>query len=263
MIEYALRDVDDNEFVLNDSSIDQPARDSFTFLNDSFANDNRVVPNSALPGSTKLGRTRLMSKELSFNFTRAHDDDSDFRDAENEFINFLQKAVAIVDKTNLLIAPIAVPGYNIDYGTGMHKHVSDNVFTVVLLDPFWKAITPDNVAQGIVAGVNNIALSNLGKLPSPPVITLEASVAITQIQIYIDETKDGIQIDDALFGTVSFNTLVIDCENGQLLLEGIDRTQSILPSSGYFEIPVGASTLKVVSTGIMTIDMDFNQRVFV
>ena len=263
MIEYALIDIDDNEFPLNDDTVSNPVRGSFTYASDPFSNDNRVVPNSALPGSTKLGKTRLLAKELSFTFTRTHEDDQDFRDAENAFITFPQKTVAIVDKTNGMSAPVAIPGYTVDYGPGSHKLLSDNGLTVQMLSPFWKDLVADNVAQSIGVGATSILLSNTGNLVTPPIITLTANAAITQIQIYIDETKDGIQLDDALFGTIAFNEMIIDCEQGRVLLEGVDRTESILPASGYFDIPVGDSTLKIVTTAIMDLSMDFNKRYYV
>ncbi len=263
MIEYALRDIDDNEYVLNDASIDQPARGSFTYTAEDFQNDNRIVPNSAIAGSVKLGKTRLMSREITLRFTRAHSATSDFRTAENVFMEFLQRAVLLVDKTNSISIKIAVIGNSLPYDVGSHKLSSSNEITLMALEPFWKALTPDNETDSLLTGTNTIALTNSGYLETPPIITLTAVVAVTQFQIYIDATKNGIQIDDTLFGTISYNEMVIDCEQGTVKLEGVDRTQSILPVSGYFTIPVGSSDLKIVTTSDMDIDMDFYKRYYI
>lgn len=265
MIEYALRDADANELYLNEEDVTvQPQQGSVSFQNETLENDNRVVENTFLPGSVKLGLTRLRAREIEIRFVRAYGEDaSAFRTAENSFIEFLQKTVALVDKTNDLVVPIAIADYNISYESGGHKLHSENTITVQKLDPFWKADTPDNLNGSFSSGTNNIAVNNQGNLVSPPIITLTATSVLSSLQVFVDETQEGIQIDDVLFGSVGFTTLVIDCENGDVLLSGIDRTSSILPSTGYFDLPIGASTLKIIANAGGTYDIDFNKRYYV
>ena len=265
MIEYALRDIDANELVLNGAAIAEPAQSSFQLGADGFEYENRIVENSALPGSVKLGKTRLRQREMVVTFDRAHPDLDDFRAADNLVLEFLRRAILLVDKTNGRQVSIAVAAYNISYERGARLHSSVNEVRLVFLEPFWEAITPDNVAQSLSAGVSTIPLTNNGFLPTPPILTFTAPAvaAITQLQVYIDDTKEGIQIDDSLFGTVGYDTLVIDCREGTLMLETFDRTQSILPGTGYFEIPVGSSSLKIDASADVDLDMDFNKRYFI
>ena len=59
MIEYALKDIDDNEYVLNDAAIVKPARGSLSIDSDNFSFQNKIVESSALHGAVKLGKTRI------------------------------------------------------------------------------------------------------------------------------------------------------------------------------------------------------------
>ena len=264
MIEYALKDANDVEFVLNAAAIGQPAQGSLTYAEDRLENDNLIVSNSSLPGSIKLGRTRLMSKQITFTLSRAHSNVDDFRSKENALIEFLQKAVMIIDKTNLMEAPIAHAGYNILYGVGGHKLSSEGEFTLELLDPFWRAITADIVTESsLIVGISTKSITNNGHVETPPVITFAFPNPNSQLQVYINETKDGIQLDDSLLGTLGYSDLVVDCKVGEVLLEGIDRTESIAPGTGFFNIPIGNSTLKIESNAVGSMSMAFHKRYYV
>lgn len=263
MTEYALRDIDGNELILNDAVVEQPTRGSLDLGSDSISFDNRIVENSSLPGSVKLGKTRVQARELVINFSRANSVEADFKTEENTLIEFLSRTVLLVDKTNDLSTSVAVSKYDADYEVGSRPLSSENAIRLEMLDPFWRALTADNVASAIALGTTDVAITNSGFLPAPPIMTFTTTVVVTQLQIYVNENKEGIQIDDALFGTVGFLTLIIDCDNGTIDLVGLDRTISILPGTGYFDLLVGAQTLKVVSTATCNLSLDFFKRFYI
>ncbi|GAG76915.1 unnamed protein product, partial [marine sediment metagenome] len=64
MIEYALKDKDDNLYELNDADIVQPAKGSLSLGDDVFTFENKIVENSSLHGAVKLGKTRIASREM-------------------------------------------------------------------------------------------------------------------------------------------------------------------------------------------------------
>ena len=263
MIEYAIRDVDDVELILNDSAVKQPVEGSVRLGADIITYQNRIVENSALPGSVKLGKTRVQSRQLTIMFSRAETTDVLFRAAENAVAEFFSKAVSLVDKTNNLLVPIAVLDYRINYDEGSRLRSSSNEIVLELLDPFWRNLTATNVPGTIVEGTTDIAITNDGALTSPPVLTFTTSVVVNQLQIYVNENKEGIQVNDALFGTAGNLTLVIDCENGTIVISGSDRINSILAGTGFFDLIVGAQTLKVVSSAACTLSLDYFKRFFV
>jgi hypothetical protein len=259
MIEYSLLDIDDNEMVLNDATIVQPVRGSLTFKVDEFIFDSEIVESSALDGARKLGETRIQSRNITIEFSRAQKED--FQVDENTLIEFLIRSVLLVDNTNSLSMPIAVSRYRLGYDPGGHKLSSDNEIELVCLNPFWSAITATHYDKSIAIGTNTLSITNLGFRKVPPLITLTASAALTSLQIYVDETKEGIQIDDSIFGTPGYETMIIDCINGTIMIGSLNRSESILPGTGYFTIPVGVSALKIISTAVAAdMDVDFNIR---
>jgi hypothetical protein len=262
MREYALTKQDGTVLLnLNDPDVDsQPALGSFTLGSDQFGFDNRLVENSAIPGAIKLGITRVESREIILRFVRAHPADSDFRTAENNLIENLLLAYYLKDITNNLRVPIAILDYNLAYDPGGYQESSENEVSIRFLDPFWETITATNKSQALTTDLNTVSITNSGKLPVPPVITFTASVAVTSLDIYIDSTKEGIQISDSLFGTSIYTTLIINCIEGTIDLVGFDRTKSIVPGTGYFEIPTGVQDLMVLVSAACNISMDWRHR---
>ncbi len=263
-IEYALSDIDNNILLsLNDNTVLKPAGGSLTFENEKFAFENKIVESSSLHGAVKLGKTRIASREITLNFSQALGANASiFRFAENSLLNALYKAVYLIDETNEMRIPIAITNYNLDYDKGAHKVSSDNEISIRLLKPFWEKITPVSKEDSLIIDINEIEISNLGSVEVPPIITFEAVIAVAQIQMYIDETKEGIQINDALFGTTGYQTLIIDCKNGTVKIGDLDRTNNILTGTGYFQFPIGASILKIIPTAACDITIEWNERYY-
>ena len=266
MIEYALKDIDDNEYVLNDAAIVEPARGSLTIDSEGFAFENKVVESSSLHGAVKLGKTRIMSREIGLRFSRALGEAAvgvaAYRAAENALIAALYSAVYLVDKTHGMQTPIAISDYNLDYGPGAHKLSSDNEIAIQLLKPFWEETTASNEGVDLAIDLNEIAITNAGSVEVPPVLTFTTVVPVTQIQIYVDETKEGIQIEDDLFGEVGYFTMIADCKEGTLAIGTLDRVNSILAGTGFFRFPVGASTLIILPDGACHVEIDWHERYY-
>jgi hypothetical protein len=264
MIEYALKDINEVLFPLNDSTIIQPAKGSFSLSDDVFTFENRIVENSSLHGAVKLGKTRIASRELTIKFSRALGEVySNFRTAENALLTFLLKAVYLVDVTNSLQVPIAITKYPIIYDPGAYQESSDNEIVLTLLKPFWESTTKDTESDTLSIDINTLIINNQGALAAPPIITFTAIVAVTQIQIYVDETKEGIQIDDSLFGLSGYRTLIIDCNAGTIKIGTLDRISSVLTGTGYFQLPVGYSDLIIIPTAVCHIEVDWYKRFYI
>ena len=266
MIEYALKDIDDNEYILNDATIAEPAKGSLSFDSETFAFENKVVESSSLHGAVKLGKTRIMSREISLKFSRALGATvagaAAYRTAENALLAALHSAVYLVDKTHGMQTPIVISDYNLSYETGAHKLASENEIAIQLLKPFWEEIAASNESVDLTIDLNEIAITNAGAVEVPPILTFTTVVPVTQIQIYIDETKEGIQIEDDLFGEIGYFTMIVDCKEGTLKIGTLDRVNSILAGTGFFRFPTGASTLIILPDGACHVEVDWYERYY-
>ena len=264
MIEYALKDIDDNEFNLNDNVVfGTVALNSLTSDVDPFVWENKIVEKSSLPGSVKLGKSRLQSRTLTFHYTRAVGSDSDaFREDENTLLMWLDKAVYLLDKTNLLQIPISAETHDILYDLGGHKISGGGTFTVFLLDPFWEAVTAQTDVTVVPAAQTDIALDNDGFLKAPPVFTLVATAATNSVQLSVVETNEGLEILDSVFGTTGFTQMDIDCNAGTVLIGDLDRRNQITAGTGFFQFPVGSFTLRVTPAVQITVTTDWKERYY-
>lgn len=266
MIEYALKDIDDNEYVLNDAAIVEPAKGSLSFENEKFAFENKIVESSALHGAVKLGKTRIESREISLRFSRGLGDTvagaAAFRTAENALLKAIFTAIYLVDKTHGMQVPIAISDYNLDYDKGAHKLSSDNEILIQLLKPFWEKTIATNESANLIIDLNEIPINNAGAVEVPPILTLVASVPVSQVQIYVDETKEGIQLDDTLFGEPGYFTIIVDCREGTVKIGTLDRVNSILAGTGFFRLPVGISSLMILPTAACSISIDWHERYY-
>lgn len=263
MIEYALKDINDNEYILNDAAIIEPTKGSLSFESEKFIFENKIVENSALHGAIKLGKTRIESREIGLHFTRALGETViNFRTAENALLEAIFAAVFLVDKTHNMQIPIAILNYSLDYDKGAHKLSSDNEILIQLLKPFWEETGVSNESVDLSIDLNEIPINNQGSLTVPSILTFTTEVPVTQIQIYVDETKEGIQIDDALFGEVGYLTIIIDCKKGTIVMGSLDRINSVLAGTGFFKFPIGEFTLMIIPTGACHVEIDWYERFY-
>jgi hypothetical protein len=264
MIEYALQDEDLNEYELSGAGIALPGQKSVTFLNERFAFDSKVVENSALPGAVKLGSTRLESSRLALRVDRSFDVSSDWRDEVNEYVRQLAKAYYLVDKTNDRRARVNIEDFNFAFDEGGHKLSGRGTANIRLIEPFWEDITEQSDGPTALAvSLNTINLTNSGFLDTYPILTFTASVAVTDIDIFVDETSVGMTINDSLFGTSTYLTMVLDCRAGTLKIGDLDRSISIAPGTGYFSFPVGTVTLKIEPNAACSVTVTWRERYYV
>jgi hypothetical protein len=260
MIEYAVRNADDVEYSLNGDGRPAPAAGSLTFLEEPISFDQKVVEKSGRPGSARLGETRTESRRITLEYTVAG---TDVVSELNEMIRALRDAVYLVDKTNERRIPIAVSSVNPTWDSGSHKLSGEVSATIQLLEPFWEGETEETASATLAVDVNAIEIVNGGYAPAPPVLTFTASAAVSTLEIYIAETKQGIRIDDPLFGTLGYETLVLDCAAGTLMLGDLDRTPFISPGTGFFDFPEGTSELRIVPTAACSVAITWRERAYV
>jgi len=263
MIEYILQDINEIEYELSGDGVSQPAKGSVTFENEEFLFESKNVENSSLPGAIKLGKTRLQSRTVALDITRSHSLDADWRAAENEFIKALNSAYYLIDNTNSRRVRVDIQSISINYNAGSHKLNSGTKAVLKLLDPFWENTLQDSQDETLTVTTNEISIDNQGVLIVYPVLTFVAASAVTSLEIFVDETQEGILIEDVLFGTPGFLTMICDCGLGTLKIGDLDRSISIAGGTGYFPLPIGLSTLKVTPDVGCDLNIQWRQRQYV
>lgn len=265
MIEYLLKDKDDNTYDLNSSSVTVELSKSWSQGNDSFEYRNKVVERTYLPGSVKVGDSRLKDRVLTFKVHRTDDSSSNYRSDLNELLEFIAKTKYIVDVTNDMQIEVAIESIDVEYDRGTEKQYSENIFEFKALTPYWQALTVTQITGTTIADtIKEVAISNLGYLPSPPIITLVTTAAVDSIQMYLSSSTEGIQIDDAVFGTAGNLTMIVDCISGEVTIGALNVNASIAVSTGFFSFPVGADTLNILGADVaVSYTIDFYKRYFI
>ncbi len=263
MIEYILQDEDGNQYELSGSGIDRPAKGSVTFSDEQFNFESKTIENSALSGAVKLGKTRLASRFIGLRIERSHPVDSDWRAAENEFIKWLEKTYYLIDSTNNRRLRANIEGISVTYSEGAHKLNSTTKANLKLLDPFWENTTQDDQDEELTVTQNEIDINNQGVVIVYPILTFVAAAAVVSLKIVVEETQEGILIEDILFGTPDNLTMICDCKEGTLKIGNLDRSISIAAGTGYFSFPVGESTLFVTPDVGCDLNIKWRQRQYV
>ena len=264
MIEYQLKDEDGNTFDLNGSSVTVALKNSVTQGEDSFDYDNKIIDRSYLDGSVVIGSKRLIARKYVMQITHVNNDSSAYRAIINELLYWLSKTVYIVDVTNSLELSVVISEINISYDEGALKLSSDDSFSFIALTPYWSDIAYNELTgTALATTIKTVPISNSGFLKAFPVITLTATVATSDVQIYIDGLNAGIQIQDNLFGTVGYLSMVIDCETGLVTLGELNINNSIAQGTGFFYISPGSDQINILSNQQITYSIKWKKRYFV
>ena len=264
MIEYQLKDKDGNTFDINGDSVSLALKGSFTQTEDSFSFDNRIIERSFLPGSSLIGEKRLQQKSFTLSFSSANNDTSVYRSELNEILMWIAKTVYIVDVSNDMQIKVTADNMGLGYDRGSLKKSSDNTIDFTALTPYWEALTADSeTGTALSATIKEVAVSNGGFLEAYPIITLVASVATSDVQIYINSDNTGIQIQDSSFGTTGNLTMIIDCVKGLVSINDDDRNVSIVSGTGFFPIPIGDDTINILSDAEITYTIEWNERYYI
>ena len=264
MIEYQLKDKDDNTFDVNGDSVTLAFKESFTQGEDSFSFDNRIVERSFLPGSSLIGEKRLQSKSFILSFVYANPEDTAFRAALNEILMWIAKTAYIVDVTHNMQIKVTSDKANIGYDRGSLKLSGDHSIEFTALTPYWEDLTEDSeTGTALKDTIKEIAVNNEGWLETYPVITLIATVATDDVQIYINSDNTGIQIQDSSFGTTGNLTMVIDCGKGLVSINDDDRNVSVVSGTGFFPIPIGEDTINILSNQEIEYTIEWYKRYYI
>ena len=265
MIEYELKDKDDNTYSLNGSAVSIDLKDTWTQGGDTFEYDNKILDKTFLPGSTLVGSSRLTGRSFTLEVTRTNSSSSDYRTELNQLLEFISRTKYLVDITNNMEIEIVAEEASVEYQQGSLKHLSSNKFEFIALTPYWQDLTEDTVTGTASADtIAEVAVNNQGFLTSPPIITLETTAAVNSIQLYLSSSSVGIQVDDNLFGTSGNLTMIINCINGEVTIGTVNRNDSILEGTGFFGLIVGSDTLNILAADEdVDYTIDFYKRYFV
>lgn len=264
MIEYQLKDAEGTTYSLNGDSVTVALKKSVTFSKDSFSIDNKVAERSFTPGSVLIGNSRFKQRVLTLMLSRTNNDMDTFRSELNDFLYFVSKTRYIVDVTNNMQIEVVPESIDIDYEDGALKKLSENEINFVVLTPFWESLIEEEYTGTAAAdSTEEVSISNSGFFEAPLKITLEASSQVSSIQIYLVDANTGITVEDALFGSVGYDTMIIDCKLGKASIGELNRNLSILDGTGFFSIPVGSDTLRIIPTEELDYTINFKKRFFV
>jgi len=244
-MEYKFIDIDDNSFEVNGTLTPSIPRGSFSRSSENYSFEQKIIERSFLPGAAQVGNARLESRGLSFNQNFAFSTDSDYDDFLNEFILWAEKTVVVKDITNDRETKVAVLDLSVDYDKGSIKRSGEISIKFSMLDSFWTDSTATILNESLSIGINNIAITNDGFLLTYPLLTFDVPNPAASLDIFIDETKEGLQLIDPTLGNPTLEDLIIDCVSGSLTIAGFDRTQNITDRTGYFPFPIGSSTLVI------------------
>lgn len=260
---YKLLDADNNVYELNGSTTPSVIRGSISRGLDSYTFKQEVVERSFLPGSIIVGTPRILSRDFSFESSFSFQTDLEFDTYINGLISFLERATLLQDVTNNKQCAIAVNSINAVYDKGCIKRCGTINIVVKILDGFWTDIIATTINQSLIVGNNNIIINNTGYLSTYGEITIIVNDLCPQIDLYIDETKEGLQLVDNTLGTPLLSTLKIDNKSGSLTIQDFNRSQSIVDGTGYFSFPIGSNTLVVEIPVSGNIQIEYHRRYFI
>lgn len=263
MIVYKLIDADGNGYELNGISVPAPTKGSMSPGGDEFSFDQDLIERTFLPGALKVGKGRLESRSYEFKAEFAFQTDSEYNTYINNLVFWLNKTDVLQDVTNERRADVVITEMDVSHEEGTFKRSGTISIEFALISGYWESDSETSQVVALSSGVNNVALTNNGFLEAFPELSFTFSdVTIDQLDIYIDETKQGLQLKDPTLGSVGFNDLVIDCRVGTLQVEDFDRSQYITEGTGYFSIPVGNNTLVVETPDIGDLTIKYRERYY-
>lgn len=265
MIEYNLKDRDGNLYSLNGGAVSRALKDSWTQGEDLFSYDSKIINKTFLPGATLVGSSRLASREFTLMVESTDPVSTAYRAEVNELLEFLSRTKYLVDVTNDMQIEIVTDSISIGYDPGGLKKISHNQISFTALTPYWEALTLTTVTGAVLADtIKEVAISNTGFVSSPPLITLVTTAAVISVQAYLTGNQYGIRIDDSLFGTTGNLTMIIDCVNGEITINDINRNASIIEGTGFFSLTPGIDTLNLLCADQdVNYTIDFYSRYFV
>lgn len=203
------------------------------------------VEKSYLEGAVVPGIQRDMSKQITFQIDVNNETDDLFRTEYNELITRAREAIIIRDRKLLLQTSVRLVERGFAFDSGGELRGGTMSLTFDQITPFWEELTyrEETIETG------DLVIENNGNLPTAPIIIMEVpGEPVTRFLVKVVEDNFGIGISDLAFGSQGLNTYLIDCESGEITLNGILRNQKILPGTGFFQLRRGQNTLRMKTT---------------
>jgi len=263
MIEYEIYDENDVAESLNGVLVPAISRGSLKAGSEMIGFEQKIVEKTFLSGATLVGNSRLMSREMIFVQDFVFTEDDTFDSYFNNIIQKWRGAVKLRDKTNQKETDIALMNLEIPYDNGAFKRSGSFRVKIKMLNAYWTAVNPVTSSHALTTGINNIPITNSGNLVTYPSFVFDVPNPADQLDIYIDETKEGLQLVDDTLGTPTLTELLIDCALGTLTIGGFDRTQNITDRTGYFPFQIGDNTLVIDIPVDADVDIEFYERYYV
>ena len=257
---FALEDSDGNTFNLNDTEIDSPARESLTLDQIKFKREIKLSEKSYLPGAVLLNTPRCTSGDLSLRYVRANDNDDTFRSAENNLLNWLSKAVYLVNVTKGIKTRIECDAHTIRSEEGALFLAGKQNMSFKQLNPYWETIA-DFTGESVGAHIL-LDITNDGFLPTQMDFTLETAHICNTITIKNNTTGYGIIIQDSSFGNGALTHYYINNTTGLTYLEDVLRVANIQQGTGFFDLAVGENSVEITTPVPVTMDYTFKKRYF-
>jgi hypothetical protein len=238
---YALYDENNNEWIINNPALQ--------ILEDSFSTEVDTIERSYTEGAIAPGETRGTMKSLVLEIAQNSSSEQAYRLLINELFYRVRTAVRIRDRINNIETDVRPSEKAISYDPGGFLNGSSISVEFNQLIPFWKDIEFQEASETSSLS-NQLIIDNDGFFKTPPVIILETRVEIPKLLVKVEETGEGIGINDLNFGRVDNDTYVIDCENGEILLGtssrgGVLRNDRIISGTGFFNLRRGINTINV------------------
>lgn len=261
---YSIQNSNGDVLSLNGDSCNCIEKGTTTLGSDRFDFDNKVEPKSGEDGSVKLGKARIKSRSIEVSFTIAYPTNQELRDVINEMMVYIRDMDFLVNNTDSLRIPASMVDYDVDYESGSYQLLANCSFTFEALSPYWEDLTETEQIETVNGGdINDIMIDTGSFLEVPPLISFTSALSCPSLQVYVLETKQGIEVTDTIFGTPGFEVMEINNEEGTLTLGTLDRSQNIATSTGFFKIPPGTSTLRVIPTEDLEVAISYRKRYFI
>jgi len=258
---FALEDIDGNTFNLNDTEISSPARESLTLDQVKFKRDVKLSEKSYLPGAVLLNTPRYESGDLTLRYTRAHNNFDTYRANENELLEWLSKAVYLINVTKEIKTRIECDAHTIKSEEGALFLAGRQTISLKQLNPFWETtadFTDDDEGDNIVFSVTND-----GFLPAQMDFTLETEEICDTITIKNNTTGYGIIIQDSSFGNGALTHYYIYNTTGLTYLEDVLRVANVQQGTGFFDLAVGVNEIEITTPVSISAAYTFKKRYFI
>ena len=231
-------------------------------LSRSFSIDLDIIERSYKSGANLIGIPRQQSTTIDFQYQQNYKSEQDFRTYMNNLLYWLNNVVLLKDTVNNTETELVLEENEINYDNGCFNHATTgNTISFRQLKPFWTDTVPTIITES-GSGSSIFRVNNNGYIETPPIITLTALSPTTKFSLRVLETGNGILIEDLEFGLEGLNIYIIDNEDGTAELSGLNRNNKIRSGTGFFNFPVGVSTLEFVYNGDLQIEISYKRRYY-